>query len=346
MFQTIFEKFSGFLDQRFIVSVWIPCLFFWAAMLGLAAGWAGPSVLLAWWKQQPAELQVALAVLLLAWITFFARLLLSVLGTLVRIYEGYWDSLPLLGEFQKRRKRFYADKIAGLEAGNKQGVIYLRFPPVSRADDVMPTRMGNILKNGEVYPELLYEMDAVLIWPRLYSVLPEAMVTNFGSAAAELELMLVISALGAAFAVAGGVTALILLPWPLTAACILAGALVAWLGYEGALRSAVSYNSLVKAAFDLHRGTLLKTIGWSPATSYTKEKNQWKNISELWRQNQPPAGSEQERALGYESEKPAAEAAEPAEDTVAYVKFQVGDEAVEGHCSLTSVPRGERTGTQ
>jgi len=349
MFQTIFEKFSGFLDQRFILSVWIPSLFFWAALLGLALGWAGPSVMLAWWKQYPTELQVALAVLLFAWITFFARLLLSVLGSLTRIYEGYWnhllliEKLPLLGDFGNRRRRYYACKIASLKKGKENAEIYQRFPPVTRLDAVMPTRMGNILKNGELYPKLLYGMNAVLVWPRLYSVLPDAMVTNFGSAAAELELMLVISVLGAAFACVGGLMAVALLPCWVAPACILGGALVAWLGYEGAVRSALSYNMLVKAAFDLHRGTLLKTIGWFPATSYAKEKAQWGRISQLWFQNPPPT-SAHALPLGYEQEKHE-EPAKAAEDSVGYLWIKNGGEELRGGCLITTIPKSE-TGTQ
>lgn len=344
MFQTVFEKFSGFLDQRFILSVWIPCLFFWVALLCLVAGWVSPSVILGWWQQQPVELQVLMVVLLVAWITFFARLLLNVLGSLVRIYEGYWnrllyiERLPFFGDFTKRRKRYYADKIAGLKAAGSDQEIYLRFPPATRLEEVMPTRMGNILKNGEIYPRQRYGMDAVLIWPRLYSVLPESIVRNFGSAAAELELMLVISALGMTFAFVGGVIAMVLLSWYVVPACILCGALVAWLGYEGALRSALSYNHLIKAAFDLHRGTLLKTIGWFPASSYDKEKTQWDSISKLWYQGPPPT-PEEARPLGYEAEKTGTE--ESGKDRFGYLWLESSGDGFEGGCLLASMPRQE-----
>jgi hypothetical protein len=341
MFQTIFEKFSGFLDQRFIVSVWIPSLFFWVALLCLIAGWAGSSVMFGWWKEQPFELQILITVLLLAWITFFARLLLNLLGSLVRIYEGYWkrllyiERLPFFDSFTKGRKRYYAEKIAGLKAAGSDQEIYLRFPPATRLDEVMPTRMGNILKNGEIYPQLRYGMDAVLIWPRLYSVLPESIVRNFGSAAAELELMLVISALGATFACVGGTIAMVLLPWYIPPACILCGALVAWLGYEGAVRSALSYNHLIKAAFDLHRGTLLKTIGWFPASSYDKEKSQWNTIAKLWYQGPPPT-PEEACPLGYEAEK-----TETEDDTFGYLWLKSSRKEFEA-CLITSMPKEEK----
>lgn len=340
MFQTVFEKFSGLLDQRFILSVWVPCLFFWLTLWCLVVIWAGASVVLGWWQLQPVELQVMLVVLLLAWITFFARLLLSTLDSIIRVYEGYWnvERLSLLREFKERRQRYYVKKIVALKAAGKDLEIHLRFPPATRPEEVMPTRLGNLLKNAEMYPKLRYGMDAVVIWPRLYNVLPDNMVKNFGAAATELELMTVISVLGAAFAVLGGVMATVLLPFYAVPACIIGGALVAWIGYEGALRSALPYNRLIKAAFDIHRSTLLKTIGWVAAGSYDKERVQWDSISKLWRHGRPP-GSQWKSTLGYEAEKGETDATK--EDSFGYLWVKNTGEAVEGGCLLSSIPRRE-----
>src|SRR6185503_2785369 len=209
MFQTVFEKFSSFLDNRFILSVWVPCLFFWLALLCLIVLWAGSSVALGWWQLQPVELQLTLVVLLLAWITLFARLLLSTLDSIILVYEGYWytERLSFLRDFKERRQRYYIKKIASLKATGENLEINLKFPPATRTEEVMPTRFGNLLKNAEMYPKLRYGIDAVVIWPRLYSVLPDNMVKNFGAAATEMELMLIISVLGAAFAGLGGIIA-------------------------------------------------------------------------------------------------------------------------------------------
>lgn len=330
MFQTVFEKITGFLDQRFILTVWIPSLFFWVALLCLLAGWAKPSMLLKWWQREPLEWQLGMIVLLLAWITLFARVLLSVLDSLFRVYEGYWKRLPFLSSFKKRRQRYYAEKIRDLKNSGNDAEILSHFPPTAKLDEVMPTRMGNILKNSEIYPELRYGMNAVLMWPRLYNVLPDGMTKNFAAAATELEFMLVISTLGVAFAFAGGIIATTLLPWYVVPICFLGSLLVAWLGYEGALRSASSYNLLVKAAFDLHRGTLLKTIGWLPATSYHKEKAQWQRISQLWLHGPIPT-VEGALPLGYEPEKTA-----QTEEKFGYVWLKNGAEVIEGTCLLTA----------
>lgn len=344
MFETVFEKFSGLLDQRFLLSVWVPCLFFWLLLCSLLVAWAGTSVVLGWWQLQPAEFQVAMAVLLFIWVTFFARLLLSSLASVVRFYEGYWDveRVSFLREFRERRRRFYVKKIADLKAAKKDLEINIRFPPATRPEEAMPTRLGNLLKNAEMYPKMRYEMDAVVTWPRLYSVLPESMTKNLASAATEMELMLVVSALGVAFTALGGFVASVLLPFYAVPVCVLGGALVAWAGYEGALRSALPYNSLIKAAFDIHRGTLLKTIGWAPANSYDEERTQWESISKLWRHGRPPvlAASQWKSTFGYKAERQEADAAK--DDAFGYMWIKNTGEAVEGGCLLRPVPGREK----
>lgn len=166
----------------------------------------------------------------------------------------------------------------------------------------MPTRLGNVLKNSELYSKVRYNIDAVLVWPRIYSVLPDRLVQSIGAAKSQMDLMLVISILGVAFALLGGVVALVLLPWYAFPACVWGGALVAWLGYQGAVRSALPYAQLIKSAFDLHRGTLLTAIGWQAPTSYGEEKRRWKQIGHLWYRGSPePTGVQ---ALGYPASKP------------------------------------------
>jgi hypothetical protein len=297
MFSSFFETASSYFDQRFILTFWLPSLLFWMALLTLLILWAGGTNTLAWWTQQPLGIHALLIILALTWITLFAQLLSAQIGSLMRFYEGYWDDLPVFRALAKRRKLYYEEKLKELSRQGEQGykTIYYYFPPVSRVGQVMPTRLGNMLKSSELYPELRYKMDAVLIWPRLYSVLPDRLERNIGSAKAELDMMLVISVLGVAFAVFSGLISMILLPIYFTPLCIWSGFLLSWVGYKGALTSAIPYTQLIRVAFDLHRTTLLKTIGLADPTSYQQERTRWLAIGTLWYRATP----NDEQSLGY-----------------------------------------------
>src|SRR5262249_51291533 len=138
MLNTFFEKLSGYLDQRFVVTLWLPSLFFWVALLSLICLWFNPSTVLIWWKQQPGEIQVLLVLLALAWITFFARVLAVYLGSLIRFYEGYWENIPILRTWGVERKLHYQNELNALAGQGKEGYnqIALRFPPSTRPDEV------------------------------------------------------------------------------------------------------------------------------------------------------------------------------------------------------------------
>jgi len=303
MFGDVFKEISGYLDRRFLLTIWLPCLLFWAALLGLIVAFSGVAAALGWWKQQPIERQLLLALLALAWITFFAYLLSAQLNGLISLFEGYWDNLPGARTLAARRKAYHRQILRKLRDQNNSNAIYLRYPPPELPEHVMPTRLGNIMKNAEVYPLVRYEIDAVLVWPRLYSALPDRMIQEIGSARSALDLMIVISTLGAAFAAAGGLLALALLPWYAFPLCLWAGAIVAWFGYESAVRQTLPYAQLIKTAFDLHRGTLLQTIGWQVPTSYGEERRRWLQIGHLWYRG-GPEGAAGAHLLGYPTEQP------------------------------------------
>jgi hypothetical protein len=318
MFSTFFEKLSGYLDQRFVITLWLPSLLFWVALLSLVLVWFDPSNALLWWQQQPRVMQVLLILLTLTWITFCARVLAAYLGSLIRFYEGYWEHIPGLRQWGVQGKQHYQNELARLAGQGEEGYrqIAMGFPPSSRPEQVMPTRLGNLLKNVELYPNVRYQIDGVVVWPRLYSVLPERLVQILGAAKAEMDMMMVVSFLSMAFAFLGGVLAMVLLPWYYPPLCALIGGGGAWIGYRGALRSALPYAQLTKAAFDVYRGTLLKTMGWLEPTSYAEERQRWLHISQLWYRGAPGSAAGA-HALGY----PPGKQTEPGKEM--HVKLQI-----------------------
>jgi hypothetical protein len=291
-------------DRRFVLSAWLPSLVFWAAIAGLIVAAWGPAATLSWWSAHGGEVRLALLALGLGLTVLTALILTTLLGPLIRFYEGYWDRLPFGPHLARGRQAHHRGVLQSLAAQlpTNQSRISLTYPPPDLPEFVMPTRLGNVLRNAELYPLVRYEIDAVLVWPRLYYVLPEAFAKALGSAKANLDLMIVISFLGYLFAWVGGSVALACLPFYATPACFAAGVLVAWIGYEGAVQAALPYAQLIKVAFDLHRGTLLKGLSLREPNSYGEEKQRWRQIGNLWYHG-APEGAAGAAAIGYPERK-------------------------------------------
>jgi hypothetical protein len=175
----------------------------------------------------------------------------------------------------RRHARLAADGEVGFE------VRYREYP--RRERDLLPTRLGNIMRSAELYPgdDGRYGIDAVFFWPRLYAVLPEPMRDSLQEARSSLDLMLVTSGLSLLFLL----IAACLLPFAgMGQGSILIGVvgagLVALLTYRGAVRAAVVFAELVRTSFDLYRGSLLAQLGYDQPTSLDKERELWKNLGE------------------------------------------------------------------
>lgn len=67
----------------------------------------------------------------------------------------------------------------------------LYFP--SDRSDIMPTQLGNVLNAAEIYPWKRYRLDAVVIWSRLQSSLPDAFFSTFQNTKISLDLMITLA---------------------------------------------------------------------------------------------------------------------------------------------------------
>lgn len=222
MVGTLADKISGLFDPRFRLTVWLPTVVFAVATGGvvvLGVGWAKS---VSWWRTAGTEGQIALAILAFSGVTLLAFLLSARLMSFLQFFEGYWDELPLGERLANRRKAHYRARLAVLataarendaEGQRAQAKMYYWYPPAETPEEVMPTRVGNVLRASEVHPTLRYSIDAAIIWPRLYGLLPGSFVENFGQAKSQLDLMAVWTVLSVAFALVGGGLAAFLLPF-------------------------------------------------------------------------------------------------------------------------------------
>lgn len=232
----------------------------------------GVSSMAATWTAQGVELKTLQVVLFFAVIAFIAILLNSTSIALLRFFEGYWPR-----PFSTFGKHWHRLRLQRLDDDQQ---LYFRYPPKSRLDEVMPTRLGNIFKSAEMYPALRYGMDGVLFWPRLYAVLPDRVATGLGEARSMLERLLALSWLSGLFAI-GTSTYLVVVRGPsaLYLGCLLGGSLVAHTCYLAAVHAADGYAEQVRAAFDVYRRELAAKLD---GESVALDRPQWKGLGQFW----------------------------------------------------------------
>lgn len=287
MFSTVLKEITDYLDRRFVFTLLFPSLLFWSGLLAVFALNSNLMTILTTWEQQTTTIKTIQIVAALVWVTFFAHVVANQLTWLTRQFEGYWDWFPFsIGKLGRHiRSNYYSRVLKALDAqGNTGGYerIYYSYPLPVEAEHLMPTRLGNILKNAELYPFQRYQVDAVLMWPRLYPILPKEYATLLGDAKASLDLMLVISALSGLFAVVSSSYLLIVGgTWWLFLICFWGGLILARLAYLSALHAAIPYTQLIKSAFDLYREDLLVKLGYKRPESLDAEIKLWDNLCKL-----------------------------------------------------------------
>ncbi|MEK6438967.1 hypothetical protein [Pseudonocardia sp. T1-2H] len=272
MISSFWSGLGGKLAERGAAALFTPAFAFWA--LGVGA-WllsrpdaAAQRRLMDAFEGLSGIAQATLIVLVLLVVAASSvvaeRLALAVL----RVLEGYWPRpLRALARalvrwraarfvvLEKRWVELYARHEEGRSAqGEEQELVDLerRLAALpARADRLMPTRLGNVLRAAESGVEDKYGIDPVRCWPALWLVLPDATRTEVTAARASLDT----AATWVLWSVLVVVWA-VFTPWAVPVAVVAAVA-----AYANLLGTAARYGELVDAAFALHRGLLYDALG-------------------------------------------------------------------------------------
>ncbi len=279
MLGTFLDKLNVFFDRRFMIAYWSPIFIGLGLVAGLVAILIGPSLALVWWTGRSGTEQILLGVGALLVITVLAYLLEALTIPVVRLYEGYWPKGSLTNwacQRQKDRKAKSTDSAA-----------YHNFPLDS--DLVKPTRLGNVLVAAEEYPHQLYQLDAVLWWPRLAALLPDAFRTLVDTALTPMLAMLNLSIILTMLAFGGAIAVLLTdRLWWLFAIVFLGGLLLARICYLAAVSQAVDYGESVRVAFDLYRHDILKQMHIPLPDNLFKERLLWELLNKWLYSYTPP----------------------------------------------------------
>jgi hypothetical protein len=209
--------------------------------------------------------------------------------SLTRVLEGYWGdsgvarAVGAIGrEIHRRRRerlettirRQQRSRIEGEGdvpteagqapmAGRPHGarIQLATYPAENR---LLPTRLGNVLRSTEDRAGQRYNLDTVIMWPRLYSYVSGPLAQALAEDRRQLDASLRLSAV---LLLATFISAAILLTdgfW-----LIIPGstALLSWMAYQAAVRTALKYGQSIYVAFDAYRFDMLRGLHYPlPAT--------------------------------------------------------------------------------
>lgn len=279
MFDSLGEGLVKDMNKRWFVFSFVPSLGFCIACFLCYLLSVDIAQVIDWWTKLNSYLQIGygvIAFIIVILITVFLDLLQPLM---LRIYEGYWSG-PILRWLRKYRTRKFqkivqrykdrfnilAKKKAKDEALDKElneldnlEASLIHWPIESK--DIMPTRVGNILKSAEVYAKKHYDLDAVTIWSRLYFVLPDVIRDNLDFRCRTVNMLLRLSTMSIAFALFWTTYYLLHRLWALAMIGIV-GFILYWICYQGTVQASKRYGNLIRIAFDLYRFDLYRSLHW------------------------------------------------------------------------------------
>ncbi|MCZ4510745.1 hypothetical protein O3Q52_21645 [Streptomyces sp. ActVer] len=242
-----------------------------------------------WLKQQPA---VAQAVLVLSGLVGVAGTGLAVerlTRPCLTLLEGYWPNRPrrLLRARSKMVDRATAKRTAALNRMQElAGAVHTMTATPAQRDEyvrmdltlrripggpqVMPTRIGNVLRAGETRPIDKYGLDAVVVWPHLWLLLPDTARGELAAARKALDSSVSGCVWGLLFVAFTPLT-----PWALPVGLGFA-VVAAKLWIPG---RAENFADLVEACFDLYRSDLYGRLRWPLPMNPAAERSSGREIT-------------------------------------------------------------------
>lgn len=214
-----------------------------------------------------------------------AVFLLGINYQLTRMLEGYGTLNParLLAWYSKmifrRRAKAMSDNDDARNTDYSEAAIDFAAKFPESEDLLLPTRVGNILRAAERYPQIIYNMEPMQIWMRLQSVAPATHLAMVDDAKAALDFWINLwfgaLVIAAADVVIRWWNGHLIWSWSLPVAILAAIAIA-----KASQASALQLGALIKATFDLYRGDLANQLGIEIPVPLREERDLWQSVSQ------------------------------------------------------------------
>lgn len=294
MFSPALQELRSYFGRDFLLGVFFPVLMFISVNFALyfEVFKGGLAIALATWEKLLLQTQILSILVLIVIVLVLSYLIYNFQFSITRLYEGYWPHIGILRLIRERRTRLYRRRWNYLRAQTRRGSnltdaekdeitqqLLTLYPPQAHLDQMMPTRLGNILRASEMYALDRYGLNSVIIWTRLNPLLTDKSAIPLGDSKIAIDFMLLMSILApiitiiwcpllAFFTNNLGLFLVCGLGWPL-----------AWICYQNAIQRSLDYSEELKAIFDLNRQELLKALNRPIPSDLDAEREEWKAIN-------------------------------------------------------------------
>ena len=160
----------------------------------------------------------------------------------------------------------------------------LRYPPTEAL--IMPTRLGNILKAAEAYPQSRYHADSVALFPRMAAAIDREYMGHIDTANDQCSFLLNSCLLSGIFAGLSFVASFYIWLFPSPdhsslayLAIGFATLAIAWFFYNASLMNVSKYGNLIRSSYDLFRFNLLEKLHLPLPTNSEEEKMLWGDVT-------------------------------------------------------------------
>jgi hypothetical protein len=291
MLGTIYKTAGSGVTERWLDSITTPAVGFLAVGFGAwiyTVGWQQSGVRLAdWFTSLSSAEQVILAVATVPGLALLAAVEQRLSYPLLRALEGYWPRgvrwLRRFGTWHwNRRLKPSEDRFQQLMATADQSQSAHELVSIERRlhdfpavpGQRMPTRLGNLIRAGELRPDARYGLDAITSWPRLWLVMSEASRKEMTAARARLDDGAIRWFWSAALVV------WVFLTWWAVPIAVVA----CLISYRWMLPAARDFADTLEATFDTQRFVLYDSVGWPRPTDTDTEPDYGRKLIEyLWR---------------------------------------------------------------
>jgi hypothetical protein len=224
---------------------------------------------------------------------------------LVQLIEGYWSLrifpwLFRLGVWRQGRRRSRAEAdltvLTGQVTGQRRRLltermlaaevaVRTRFPAEDR---LLPTTLGNVLRSAEDRVPVRYGLDSVVIWPRLFPLLPESFAKDLEDEVTQLDVSIRLTVTWAAAGLAGASiiclhpqSTLLHPAWVLIPALLM---ILSRVSYRSAIESALAHGQDIEVALDLYRDKVLEQTRMPEPIDLRSERQLFGHLCSLLQQ--------------------------------------------------------------